>query len=406
MPPGIRAAELRESQAARSAGGACRFAGLTILLAAVLGGCASPGEPYERKPPVPAPITNLAGQQRGDSVILTFAQPKQTVEGRPLKEPPEIEIYRVFLPPGATNATAAKRPASLPEPVLRATIPSSQLEQYGERGFIRYSDPLSAEDFARHSGWTAEYTVRTRVSSSRASANSNFVDVPIYPAPEPIEDLKAEFTRTEVQLSWTPPQKTPAGSAPPISSYEIFRRELGPPQQGAAAHAGGSMKTAASEETPFVKIGTGEGPAFRDPRVELGKTYEYAVRSVVEYSGEMLESADSNAAIITPKDVFPPAAPQGLVVVLVPREGEAPATLDLSWAISPETDIAGYNVYRNEQAGVPGTRMNHELLLTPAFRDMNALPGHRYFYTVTAVDRAGNESLPSAEVSGGVPAEK
>ena len=52
-----------------------------------------------------------------------------------------------------------------------------------------------------------------------------------------------------------------------------------------------------------------------------------------------------------------------------------------------------------------GTRLNPELLLTPAFRDMNAVPGHRYFYTVTAVDRSGNESPASAAASGDVPAE-
>jgi fibronectin type 3 domain-containing protein len=78
--------------------------------------------------------------------------------------------------------------------------------------------------------------------------------------------------------------------------------------------------------------------------------------------------------------------------------------MELSWAISPETDTGGYNVYRVEQAGVPGTRLNSELLLTPAFRDMNVLPGHSYLYTVTAVDRTGNEGASSAAVSGGVPA--
>jgi len=44
-------------------------------------------------------------------------------------------------------------------------------------------------------------------------------------------------------------------------------------------------------------------------------------------------------------------------------------------------------------------------LLTPAFRDMNALPGGRYFYTVAAVDRSGNESPISAAVPGSFPAE-
>ncbi len=36
---------------------------------------------------------------------------------------------------------------------------------------------------------------------------------------------------------------------------------------------------------------------------------------------------------------------------------------------------------------------------------MNAVPSRRYLYTVTAVDRSGNESAASAAVSGTVPAE-
>jgi fibronectin type 3 domain-containing protein len=36
---------------------------------------------------------------------------------------------------------------------------------------------------------------------------------------------------------------------------------------------------------------------------------------------------------------------------------------------------------------------------------MNVVPGHRYFYTVTSVDRAGNESPASTAASGGVPVE-
>jgi fibronectin type 3 domain-containing protein len=94
-----------------------------------------------------------------------------------------------------------------------------------------------------------------------------------------------------------------------------------------------------------------------------------------------------------------------LLVVDVPAQGDVPAHLELSWGISPETDLAGYNVYRSDQEGVPGMRVNTELLLTPAFRDMNAVPGRRYSYSVTAVDRSGNESPVSAAASGAVPAE-
>lgn len=114
------------------------------------------------------------------------------------------------------------------------------------------------------------------------------------------------------------------------------------------------------------------------------------------------ESADSKLLVVTPKDVFPPSAPQGLVVVYVPAVADAPAHLELSWPISPEPDIAGYNVYRSEE-GIPPKRLNPQLLLTPAFRDMSAMPGRHYTYSVTAVDRAGNESPASSPVSVGFP---
>jgi hypothetical protein len=46
--------------------------------------CAAPGEPIERKPQVPTAITDLAAQQQGNDVILTFTLPKDTVDHRPL----------------------------------------------------------------------------------------------------------------------------------------------------------------------------------------------------------------------------------------------------------------------------------------------------------------------------------
>jgi len=129
------------------------------------------------------------------------------------------------------------------------------------------------------------------------------------------------------------------------------------------------------------------------------------VRSVITSAADTIESADSNLAVVTLRDTFPPAAPERVVMVLVPAQGETPAHLEISWAPGREGDIAGYNVYRSEQAGNLGTRVNTELLLTPAFRDINVVSGRRYFYTVVAVDRSGNESAPSEPVVGDVPDE-
>jgi fibronectin type 3 domain-containing protein len=69
--------------------------------------------------------------------------------------------------------------------------------------------------------------------------------------------------------------------------------------------------------------------------------------------------------------------------------------VDLSWSINLETDLAGYRVYRSEREGELGQALEAQLLLSPAFRDDSAQAGRKYWYVVTAVDRAGNESGPS-----------
>lgn len=371
----------------------------SFLAAIFSAGCASPGEPLERKALVPLAITDLAATQQGDTVVLTFTLPKESVEHRALKDAPAIEIYRAFSPPqsGVTTSTPVEHTHT--SPVLSVTIPAAVVDSYSNRGFVHYEDVLNAEDFALHSGWIVQYTVRTQTSPKKSSADSNRADLPIFPAPDSIDDLKAEVTHSAVVLRWTAPRKTIAGFTPSLSGYRIYRAEGETTE--AAAGSGSTQKSKPS----LLKIGESDTPEFRDTQMEFGKTYAYTVRSVALYPGAKLESADSNSVIVMPKDIFPPTAPEGLLVVLVSAQTDAPASLDLSWAISPETDIAGYNLYRSNQVGIPGQRLNAEPLLTPAFRDMNAVPGQRYFYTVTAVDRSGNESPASTPVSGGVPAE-
>lgn len=368
---------------------------LSIFLASLsFTGCASPGEPYERKARVPQAVTDLAAAQSGSDVVLSFTLPTETVDHRPLEQPPAIEIYRAFAAP--TVPPGESRAASMP-PTLLATIPPAMVASYATQGRIRYVDPIPVTAFAPDAARMASYTVRTFVSEKKVSSDSNLSSVDIYPLPNSISDLKAEVTHAAIVLTWTPPQASPAGPAAPISGYRVYRAEGEP----AAAGASPNMKSSPA----LIGEPDAASASFSDSNFEFGKTYVYVIRSVVQTPGGALQSGDSNAFTVTAKDTFPPTPPQGLVVVLVPAQAEAAAHVELSWAISPETDIAGYNVYRSEQVGVLGTRLNAEPLLTPAFRDMNGLPGRRYFYSVTAVDRSGNESAPSAAVSGGVPAE-
>jgi fibronectin type 3 domain-containing protein len=102
------------------------------------------------------------------------------------------------------------------------------------------------------------------------------------------------------------------------------------------------------------------------------------------------------------RDIFPPHPPSGLEAV----PGGATAadhSIDLSWSPNTEADLAGYIVYRQEidsKGAVTGTvtRLNQTPVVGPAYRDQTAMAGRRYAYRVTAVDTAGNESAPSADV--------
>ncbi len=381
------------------------FLSSLFLILVSLSGCASPGEPIERRPPEPAAITDLAAQQSGNAVVLTFTLPRETVDRRPLKQPPAIDVWRSFTP--SIRATPS---APLEAPSLLITIPSDMVSRYNERGRIRYVNSLPPEDFTQHPNEIANYTVRTRVSEKRPSPDSNVAALQIYPAPDPIDDLKTEVVRSGITLLWTPPQRTLIGPAPPIEMFRIYRAEIAPSADNYQTVPGVEAPLPATSpakrvKQQFAKIAETTSPTYQDTQIEFGTTYTYSVRSVVQYTGHDLESSDSNLASLTPRDIFPPSAPQGLVAVFVPKVGETPAHLELSWAINSETDIAGYNVYRSEQDGTLGTRLNPELLPVPAFRDMSAIAGRRYFYTITAVGRSGNESPPGVSVTGEIPAE-
>jgi uncharacterized protein len=368
---------------------------LVVSAGALLGSCAAPGLPVPRRPKMPEAVSDLDAHQSGDSIALTFTLPKVTTEGQPLAEPPAIEIYRTFLSPGAPAVPG--KPAA--PATLAYTIPPSLVDPYVVEGRVHFVDRLRPEDVARFAGGQAVYSVRTRASKKKDSADSNVVALRVIPTGEPIHDLAAQVTKTAIELSWTPAEKGASGGAPgSLAGYHIYRAEA-----PVGTETGGASEAKLAARMQMIRITA--SPGYRDSHFEFGHTYIYSVRSVTQVESGSVESADSGLVVVTPRDTFAPAPPRGLVVVFVPGTAQTLAHLELSWGISPEPDLAGYYVYRIQETGRPGERQNHDLLLTPVFRDMSVQPGYSYSYTVTAVDRAGNESLPSEAVSAAVPAE-
>ena len=80
---------------------------------------------------------------------------------------------------------------------------------------------------------------------------------------------------------------------------------------------------------------------YRDVKFEWGHVYLLHGARGKSFGADLVEAVDPAPAVISAKDLFPPATPQGLEAVVVPATPEGPPYVELAWGISPEADIAG-----------------------------------------------------------------
>jgi fibronectin type 3 domain-containing protein len=200
---------------------------------------------------------------------------------------------------------------------------------------------------------------------------SNLVDVPILDVSGPIEGIQCVTTEKAVEVHFSPPTRTLSGEAiHDLAGYRIYRNSTG-------------------RTGSFELRGETTASPYQDAQFDFGKTYFYQVRAIFGQPGHLALSEASATEKISPRDVFPPAPPQGLSSIY------AAAAVELIWNANTESDLAGYNVYRVENQ--TPVRVNKELVRTPIFRDAAATPGKTLSYYVTAVDLSGNESKASKQ---------
>lgn len=187
-------------------------------------------------------------------------------------------------------------------------------------------------------------------SKGKLSVPSNVVALDVHPPLATPANVAAANSPKGVLLSWT-------GNAP---HYRIYR--------------------ALSSGSP-ARLGESDMPTYEDATAAMGTAYRYFVQAL---DGDQHQSEVSSAASVTPQDEFPPAVPEGLAGV--PGVG----AIELIWQRNTEDDFAGYNVYRAAAGGafekIAGP------IDAPAYSDHDIEAGKAYRYTVSALDRTGNES--------------
>jgi len=126
------------------------------------------------------------------------------------------------------------------------------------------------------------------------------------------------------------------------------------------------------------------GASYDDLDLDDGE-YRYNVTAVDYYGFEGMPSDEDEADV---GDITPPSSPQNLTATA------SGSDVVLNWASDSEPDLTGYNIFRNTAQG--WLKINQSIATVTAYTDTNLLNG-TYSYRVTAVDAAGNESLPSNE---------
>jgi hypothetical protein len=344
---------------------------LSLCGAFWLCGCGVQGTPRPPRVEQPQRVTDLAVAQSSRTLTLGFTAPQLAADGERLTKPQEMEILRAILPAG--------QPAPASSKALQpwATVSAEEFAKLAKGGKVIYPITLTEDEFRQQRGETLLIAARTLTRGWRGraveSGLSNLVRMTLLDVPRSVEDLRVVTTEHALELSWKPPARALSGEpAFGISAYRVYRRTGQP----------GS----------FLKIGETDGTAFPDTDFEFGRTYTYKVAAVMKVGTETAEGDESPVVEITPRDTFPPTPPTGLSVVFTSQ------AVELVWTASPEADLAGYNVYRREGSGPP-RKVNQEIVRTPVFRDASVVEGRQYFYRVTALDLANNESAPSEEVS-------
>ena len=208
---------------------------------------------------------------------------------------------------------------------------------------------------------------------------SNLVTLAPQVAPNSPTSLEAQVSQDAITLTWESPNAMADGSELPKNlGYLVFR-------------------TVEEKDFGTLPLNTRllSSTEFQDRSFNFNKSYRYAVRAVIKTEKVSKESENGEEIFVRPEDTFPPSVPAGLNSVR--GEGE----ITLIWTPNLDTDLDGYNVYRSTRPDGGFIKLNTLPLKKNAFSDTDISVDQKYYYRISAVDRADppNESGFSDTIS-------
>ena len=337
----------------------------------------------KRRPPlppterIPQRTELLSGVQRGNQVILSWPAPRRNASDESVQSIRRVDVYRVAERPDAPLPLTEEQFGE--RATLIGSVPYAEIKQ--AQATLTYTDTLTLTEPVR-----LRYAIRYVNAAGQRAAFSNFLllEPAARVSQPPALTSVTNPNESSVLVRWQTPAANVDGSTPVnLLGYNVYRTDRS--QQEPA-------------QTPLNKdlVGPNE-TSYADQSFRFGEEYTYVVRAVsLGTGGAQVESLNSNAISLAPKDIFAPSAPTHITAAAAPNR------LSLFWPANPERDVAGYNIYRATDPNLPKdawTKLNRTLYERTTYQDEAVESGRRYYYYLTAVDTSGNVSAPSEVVS-------
>lgn len=234
------------------------------------------------------------------------------------------------------------------------------------------------EDEVNEQGVTYTYAVATIDKAGNENRTvGQFVTVRDVKPPLQVRNLKAVADTGVIKLTWFPnPEKD-------LKGYLVYRM----------------AKTNGSADTIQITSSAVAANSYNDTLPKVAKNaFVYFVKAVDTSYNVSVFSASATALLPDPE---PPQTP---TIKSIRKEAEA---LRLVWLPGMESDLAGYFIYRSTSEKGPDSIWK-PLMERPlsakdtAYNDRTIAAGQVYFYSVQAIDNAGNRSGRSESFSGNV----
>jgi len=225
---------------------------------------------------------------------------------------------------------------------------------------VSWNTTLSANGTHTVTAVARDVAGNTKVSTPISLVVSNSAPPPIDVTPPTVPTglVPGTVSTSSIAITWTA-----SSDSVGVSGYRIFRNAS--------------------------QVGTSTTVSFNDTGLSASTNYAYTVSAFDAAGNTSANSASlvvATAALPLP-DTAPPSVPTGLG-----SSGITGTQVTISWQASTDNvGIAGYSIFRNSTQ--IGTRT------TTSFTDNGLTPNTTYFYTVSAYDAAGNNSLESTALT-------